>query len=480
MSLSRLLLRLICGRRLPITSGELRVPGLGGAVAIRRDRWGVPHIEATSDADAWFALGFCHGQDRGGQLELLRREGEPFRRAAADRFAPLAAKEQQAIADYANGVNAGTTLGLPKPPHEFAILGGQPSIWEPADVLSVSALRSEDSASRRNGVALHGWFIDGTRTASLKPLLACNPHGTPTAPPPWYVAHLRTPDWEVLGATLVGSPAFLIGHDGATAWGIAERPAPVAYALAAVACASGSDAHDDSDRTAVIRDEIEKRSAWDVPGCGDLQMNARSMRWERMRDAVLALNADDADARDALDLLREWDGRVEADSAAATVFELFVADAEANSPVDWPAALGGAVRRLRRDFGPGPGFWVWGNVRPLLLRHPQFGTSRWHEASFNLGPVSIGGDAHTINPAGGDESDPTGPVRSIAGLRAVFDLEDLSKSTFVLCGGQSGNPFSLHFADQLHIWQEGGTICVPWEPPRVLRETRDTLRLWAR
>ena len=40
---------------------------------VRRDRWGVPHIEAGSAADLWFAEGFCHGQDRLWQMDFYRR-----------------------------------------------------------------------------------------------------------------------------------------------------------------------------------------------------------------------------------------------------------------------------------------------------------------------------------------------------------------------------------------------------------------------
>src|SRR6266566_2531781 len=75
MSLPRLLLRLALGRRLPITSGQLHVRGPSAPITIRRDKWGVPHVDAQTDADALFALGFCHGQDRAAQLEVLWRVG---------------------------------------------------------------------------------------------------------------------------------------------------------------------------------------------------------------------------------------------------------------------------------------------------------------------------------------------------------------------------------------------------------------------
>src|SRR5436190_17759498 len=62
-------------RSLPRTKGTLRMPGLGGAIEIRRDRWGVPHIRAATAHDLWFGEGFCHGQDRLWQIDLYRRIG---------------------------------------------------------------------------------------------------------------------------------------------------------------------------------------------------------------------------------------------------------------------------------------------------------------------------------------------------------------------------------------------------------------------
>ena len=64
---------LLFGRRLPITSGKLEVSGVRKSVLIRRDEYGIPYIEAKGDEDAWYGLGFCHGQDRAFQLEGLLR-----------------------------------------------------------------------------------------------------------------------------------------------------------------------------------------------------------------------------------------------------------------------------------------------------------------------------------------------------------------------------------------------------------------------
>jgi penicillin amidase len=45
-----------------------------------------------------------------------------------------------------------------------------------------------------------------------------------------------------------------------------------------------------------------------------------------------------------------------------------------------------------------------------------------------------------------------------AGLRAIFDLADLDRSRFIIAGGQSGNPLSAHYRDQVERWRDGRYI----------------------
>jgi penicillin amidase len=72
---------------------------------------------------------------------------------------------------------------------------------------------------------------------------------------------------------------------------------------------------------------------------------------------------------------------------------------------------------------------------------------------------------------------PTAFTHNIPNLRAVFDLSDLSASRFVLCGGQSGNPWSDHHADLFPLWQAGESITIPWLQAEVIRSARATMRL---
>ena len=61
------------GVSLPRVRGRLGVTGLAAEVTVGRDRWGVPHVNATSMEDAAFAVGVVHAQDRLWQMEVTRR-----------------------------------------------------------------------------------------------------------------------------------------------------------------------------------------------------------------------------------------------------------------------------------------------------------------------------------------------------------------------------------------------------------------------
>jgi penicillin G amidase len=133
----------IARRALPAETGAVAVEGLRGTVEIVRDRWGVPHIYANDDDDAYFGLGWATAQDRLFQMEMNRRlaQGrlsEVFgaRTVLLDRlfrtmdFAGggrrvLARARPEALSAahaYAQGVNAYVrVLGRRLPP-EFALL----------------------------------------------------------------------------------------------------------------------------------------------------------------------------------------------------------------------------------------------------------------------------------------------------------------------------------------------------------------------
>lgn len=145
---------------LPQTAGSLRVSGLSAPVTIARDAHGVPTIEGASDPDAFFGLGFAHGQDRLWQLELQRRIangrlGEIFGRAAVPQdvylrtlglgeaarasWSSLDEDARSSLEAYSKGVNAAVAAQR-RLPVEFQVLGVSPEPWTPSDSLAVMKL----------------------------------------------------------------------------------------------------------------------------------------------------------------------------------------------------------------------------------------------------------------------------------------------------------------------------------------------------
>jgi penicillin amidase len=80
---------------------------------------------------------------------------------------------------------------------------------------------AEDLAASNN------WVVSGKRSASGKPLLANDPHLSPSAPSIWYMAHLSAPKLQVAGVTIAGVPGIVIGHNNRIAWGITNLGADV-------------------------------------------------------------------------------------------------------------------------------------------------------------------------------------------------------------------------------------------------------------
>src|SRR5262245_1504874 len=60
---------------LPVVDGSFVVNGIQAPIVIVRDRDAIPHIFASSKADALFGLGYVHAQDRLWQMEFQRRVG---------------------------------------------------------------------------------------------------------------------------------------------------------------------------------------------------------------------------------------------------------------------------------------------------------------------------------------------------------------------------------------------------------------------
>jgi penicillin amidase len=80
---------------------------------------------------------------------------------------------------------------------------------------------------RAEAIGSNNWVVDGTLTASGKPLLANDPHLGARLPSTWYLAHVTGGDFEIIGATLPGAPAVALGRNRFVAWGATNVAADV-------------------------------------------------------------------------------------------------------------------------------------------------------------------------------------------------------------------------------------------------------------
>jgi penicillin amidase len=146
---------------LPQLDGDLHVAGLSAPVTVRRDAHGVPHIEAATQDDLFFAQGYVVAQDRLWQMDMYRRNayGElaevlgssltshdraqrvlGFRKAAERIWAGLAVEDKRWLDDYAKGVNAFIAQHPDGEAPEFRLLMYKPRPWSGVDSLSIGTM----------------------------------------------------------------------------------------------------------------------------------------------------------------------------------------------------------------------------------------------------------------------------------------------------------------------------------------------------
>ncbi|WP_245502116.1 penicillin acylase family protein [Bradyrhizobium betae] len=220
--------------RLPQTSGVATLRGLEADVDVHRDAWGIPHVRARGTADAFFAQGYVHAQDRLWQMDAARRrmlgrwaEWEGRVGIAADTlarrldvagasqrdFAGLSTEARAMLEAYAGGVNAFLAQGAPLP-FEYSLVGGEVERWEPWHCILVM---------RQRGYLMGSVWFKLWRAAALRAI------------GPDHVAKLRYDDG---GQDLLATPA---GAEGKRWIAALEDLAPAIEALAALAGPEATD-----------------------------------------------------------------------------------------------------------------------------------------------------------------------------------------------------------------------------------------------
>ena len=229
---------------------------------------------------------------------------------------------------------------------------------------------------------------------------------------------------------------------------------------------------------------------------------------------LIALLPQDAPGRD---LLAVWDGRSDAGSAPALLYELWLSShlrpallarvapdpdlrrflVPGNVPVvtellegkhptltaraglDAPGArdallretLAAALADVTERFGADPTTWRWGDLHVGWFEHALTPLG----ASFDLGPWPKGGGNTSIMLAHHEASDYR--VRIGASVRMVIDVGNWDASLWINAPGQSGMQDSPHLADLAPLWAAGDYVPLAYSDAAVEAVTVDTITL---
>ncbi|MEO7254505.1 MAG: penicillin acylase family protein [Casimicrobium sp.] len=152
-------------RSVPTDSAQYVIKAPLGETRITLDADGIPTIDAKSEHDLSFAVGFMHARDRLWQMEMNRRIGRGelaeilgpkaletdkflrtlgVHRAAKVQFDGFPPEAKVLLQAYADGVNTYVRDAMTVRPPEFVILGVLPGTWEPVDTVAWGIIMAYD------------------------------------------------------------------------------------------------------------------------------------------------------------------------------------------------------------------------------------------------------------------------------------------------------------------------------------------------
>jgi penicillin G amidase len=238
--------------RLPQTDGRLTLPGLRKPVTIRRDRWGIPYLNAANRHDLFLAQGFAHAQDRLWQMELNRRMGTGrlaelfgplaldtdrlvrtlgFGRLAQPTWEQLSETTQADLTAYTAGVNAFLEQ-VKQLPVEFSLVRHQPEPWQVADSIAFSCLQSWAMSTGWAGELVRAQLVEKLgpeRAADLEPRYS--ERNPVTLPPDITFSTLETdPMTKAAAGPFLNRGADVAGR-GSNGWAISARRSATGHAI---------------------------------------------------------------------------------------------------------------------------------------------------------------------------------------------------------------------------------------------------------
>ena len=220
-------------------------------------------------------------------------------------------------------------------------------------------------------------------------------------------------------------------------------------------------------------------------------------------------------ARKAADVLRTWNGKVEANSAAPTIIarsrrelQRMMLEPKLGGTPDKPVAptgwrtyrwemenvwlentltrqnkawlpsnfksfddlLAAAVEQALNAKGVPSDLnsWAWGEQVALDLEHPLFGRIPLFKSEAGPGHAPQSGNGNTVKQVGSS----FGPSQ-----RLTVDFSNLDATNLNITTGESGNIYSPYFMDQWPAWYHGTTFSLPFSDTAIQSQKAHTLQL---
>ena len=228
-----------------------------------------------------------------------------------------------------------------------------------------------------------------------------------------------------------------------------------------------------------IRTLLDRRAKWEPKQMLEVQKDVYSAFSQFLAQQIVAAwdarKTPDSKLREAVELLRSWNGQMEKGTAAPMVVTLAFQQlrksmAERAAPgsgqsYDFgmaPAVLEKLLRERPQGWFPDYNAWLmkcfsdavadgekiqgskvsrwdYGQFNALKMAHPVGGELPLIGSYFNIGPVSMSGSSTTIK----QTTRRLGPS-----MRMIVDLSDLDHSLQNITVGESGHRLSSHYKDQ--------------------------------
>jgi len=241
----------------------------------RNSNNGIPLIEGNDTYDVIFAQGYLHANDRLYQMDMARRiamgtyselMGDYYIKVdilskslniselAENDVKNLSPEDLESLEAYSNGINSYHFFN-PDIPFEFSLLYGQYDDikeWNPIHTMAIYRMYIfglmhgwEDEFVESYVVDVFGndfmsnlpnidvfkefssvypsvggsaWLINGSKTISKKPLIACNLKSVLDTSKGWYMNSLISPTFSISGASIPGIPYIMLGHNNKITW----------------------------------------------------------------------------------------------------------------------------------------------------------------------------------------------------------------------------------------------------------------------